>query len=75
MGTSQPTSHMKTPKNHGAPWSAQEIKQLKQEAQGNMPTRVMGLKHGRTPQAIQAKASQEGISLRPNNQSPYGTGK
>lgn len=49
------------------------MKQLKQEAAGNTPTRVMGLKHKRTEAAIRAKAQVEGISLKPTNQSPYGT--
>jgi len=31
----------------------------------------MGLKLERTPEAVQSKASQEGISLKPTNQSPY----
>jgi hypothetical protein len=31
----------------------------------------MGLKLGRTPEAVQQKASQEGVSLKPTNQRPY----
>jgi hypothetical protein len=61
----------KKPENHGTGWSASEVKQLKQLAKENTPTRVMGLKLGRTPGAVQQKASQEGISLKPTNQSPY----
>jgi len=37
----------------------------------NTPTRVIGLKLGRTPDSIYTKASQENISLKPTNQSPY----
>lgn len=59
------------PKNHGQPWSKDDVKQLKQLAKENTPTRVMGLKLKRTPDAIYAKAAQEGISLKPVNQSPY----
>lgn len=33
--------------------------------------RVAGLKLGRTPGAVQAKASEQGISLKPTSQSPY----
>ena len=36
----------------------------------NTPTRVIGIKMGRTPAALYKKASQEGISLKPTNQSP-----
>lgn len=62
---------MKTPKNHGKEWKPAEVKQLKALAVGNTPTRVIGLKLQRTPAAIQGKASSEGISLKPTNQSPY----
>lgn len=65
----------KTPKNHGKPWTPSEVKQLKQEAKENTPTRVLGLHLGRTPEAVQAKASEIGVSLKPTNQSPYGTKK
>jgi len=46
----------KTPSNHGKSWSKGEVKQLKELAKGNTPTRVMGLKLGRTPGAVQNKA-------------------
>jgi hypothetical protein len=58
-------------KNNGQPWSASQVQQLKTLAAGNTPTRVIGLKMGRTPGAVQSKASSEGISLKPTNQSPY----
>ena len=61
----------KVPANHGKHWSTGEISQLKQLAKENTPTRVIGLKVGRTPDAVQQKASQENISLKPTNQSPY----
>jgi hypothetical protein len=63
----------KQPVNHRKSWSGSEIKQLKQLARGNTPTRVVALKLKRTPAAIAQKASIEGISLKPTNQSPYGT--
>lgn len=63
----------KSTRNTGTPWTAAQVKQLAQEAAGNTPTRVIGLHLGRTEAAIYAKASQEGISLSPTNQSPYGT--
>jgi hypothetical protein len=61
----------KQPKNHGKPWTPKDVKQLKQLAKENTPTRVMGLKLKRTPDAVQAKASEIGQSLKPTNQSPY----
>ena len=62
----------KPPKNHGKPWTPTDVKQLEKLADGNTPTRVIGLKLGRTEDSIYAKASDEGISLGPTNQSPYG---
>jgi hypothetical protein len=46
----------KSTRNTGKSWTAAEVKQLRQEAKGNTPTRVMGLKHGRTEAAIRGKA-------------------
>ena len=65
----------KTPANHGKSWTASEDRQLQQLASGNTPTRVMGLKLGRTPSAVQSHAADLGVSLKPTNQSPYGTQK
>ncbi len=65
----------KSPPNHGKSWTKTEVQQLRKEVKQNTPTRVIGLKHGRTEDAIYAKASDEGISLKPTNQSPYGTKK
>lgn len=61
------------PKNNGQSWTNSEVQRLQKEAAGNTPTRVIALHLGRTAGAIQAKASREGISLSPTNQSPYGT--
>lgn len=63
----------KTPPNAGKPWTPSAVKQLKDLAAGNTPTPVIGIKLGRTPEAVQQKASQEGVSLKPVNQSPYGS--
>lgn len=60
-----------TAKNNGKPWSPAQVQQLKTLAEGNTPTRVIGLKMGRTPTAVQSKASAEGVTLKPTNQSPY----
>jgi hypothetical protein len=61
----------KSEKNSGKPWTAQDVKTLEKRAQQNTPTRVIGLKLGRTEDAVRNKASQEDVSLRPWNQSPY----
>jgi hypothetical protein len=61
----------KTPSNNGKPWKPAEVKQLRQLARENTPTRVAALKLERTPGAVQSKASSENISLKPTNQSPY----
>ena len=61
----------KRPSNQGKPWTPPQVKQLQQLAQQNTPTRVIGLKLGRTPAAVQTKASVERISLKPTNQAPY----
>lgn len=62
-------------KNSGKDWAPREVSQLKSLAKQNTPTRVIGLKLGRTPDAVATKASQENISLRPTNQSPYNRSK
>ncbi|MEA2998614.1 MAG: hypothetical protein QOK17_447 [Sphingomonadales bacterium] len=65
----------KSPKNHGASWTPAQVRQLREEVKQNTPTRVLGLHLGRTPSAVQAKASELGVSLKPTNQRPYGTQK
>lgn len=61
----------KQPPNHGKPWGSSDVKQLKELAAGNTPTRVIGLKLGRTEGAIYGAAAEKGVSLKPTNQSPY----
>jgi hypothetical protein len=65
----------KAPSNHGKAWTPPQVKELKTLAKQNTPTRVIGLKLGRTEVAVQSKASEQNISLKPPNQSPYGTQK
>ncbi len=65
----------KPPQNSGRAWTPTEVKSLQKLAAGNTPTRVAGLKLGRSEASVYSKASQEGISLKPTNQSPYGTKK
>ena len=61
----------KTPSNHGKQWKPDDLAQLLRLANQNTPTRVMGIKLGRTPESVYQKASEENISLKPTNQSPY----
>lgn len=55
----------------GTRWTDAELARLKTLAKGNTPTRVIALKLQRTAAAVQSKASDEGVSLKPVNQSPY----
>jgi len=61
----------KAPPNHGKAWTADQEKALRQLAKENTPTRVMGLKLGRTEDSVRAKAHELGQSLKPVNQAPY----
>jgi hypothetical protein len=64
-------AHPKYKRNNTKDWSDQDVAQLKSLARGNTPTRVIGLKLGRTEHSVRGKAQREGISLRPTNRSPY----
>jgi hypothetical protein len=61
----------KTPKNSGKPWTPNDLSELKKLAKGNTPTRIIALNLGRTPKAVESKAADNKISLKPTNQSPY----
>ena len=65
----------KKPANAGKPWTPADVKKLEELAAGNTPTRVIGIKLQRTEDGVRSKAQQEGISLDPPNQRPYGTQK
>ena len=58
-------------RNSGKQWTQADERQLRNLARENTPTRVIGLKLGRTEDAVRNKASERGVSLRPTNQSPY----
>jgi predicted RNA-binding protein with PUA-like domain len=62
----------KSTRNTGTRWTQAQVATLRQLARHNTPTRVIGLKLGRTATAVQSQASAKGISLKPTNQSPYG---
>jgi hypothetical protein len=42
----------KQPENHGKPWTPQQEAKLEKLIDGNTPTRVIGIKLGRTEAAI-----------------------
>jgi hypothetical protein len=60
----------KSTRNRGSRWSGTDEKKLAALAGRNTPTRVIGLKLGRTEAAVRSKAGQFGVSLKPTNQSP-----
>jgi hypothetical protein len=65
----------KSTRNSGRRWTPSHSRQLRSLAKGNTPTRVIGLKLGRTAAAVQSKATELHVSLKPTNQSPYGSKK
>lgn len=62
----------KSNRNSGKTWSTQDVRQLRKLAAENTPTRVIGLKLGRPEAGVYSKASEQGITLKPTNQRPYG---
>jgi hypothetical protein len=63
--------NMPKPERSGKQWTKQEVQKLEDLAKHNTPTRVIAIKIKRTPEAVASKASDENISLKPTNQSPY----
>jgi len=64
-------SKTKPQNNKGQEWTSSDIKKIRDLSEKNTPTRLIALELGRTPSAVQTKASNEHISLKPTNQSPY----
>ena len=58
-------------RNSGKEWTSADSRELIKLAGDNTPTRVIGLKLGRTEAAVRTQASAEKVSLKPTNQSPY----
>jgi hypothetical protein len=58
-------------RNSGKEWTNADHRELSKLAHENTPTRVIGLKLGRTEAAVRTRASSEGVSLKPTNQKPY----
>ena len=63
----------KKPANARKPWTPAAKAELKSLAKGNTPTRVIALKTGRSEASVRSQAAKQGTSLKPTNQSPYGT--
>ena len=61
----------KSTRNSGTHWSRGDRTALRELARQNTPTRVIGLKLGRTEAAVRSKATELRVSLKPTNQSPY----
>ncbi|MDM8007398.1 MAG: hypothetical protein QUV05_14760 [Phycisphaerae bacterium] len=61
----------KRPENENKHWTPQDIRQLERLADQNTPTRLIAYKLGRSEDSVRSKASEEDISLKPTNQSPY----
>ena len=61
----------KSTRNSGKSWTSGDKSTLRKLARENTPTRVIGLKLGRTEDAVRSKASELDVSLKPTNQSPY----
>lgn len=62
-------------RNSGKSWTKSDVSQLRSLARENTPTRVIGLKLGRTEGSVRTKASESNVSLKPTNQRPYGSKK
>ncbi|MEK7376936.1 MAG: hypothetical protein AABZ57_07245 [Candidatus Margulisiibacteriota bacterium] len=52
-------------RNSGKEWKANEVSKLRSLAKENTPTRVIGLKLGRTEDSVYSKASEKSISKKP----------
>lgn len=61
----------KSTRNSGTHWSRRDKTALRELARQSAPTRVIGLKLGRTVAAVRSKATELGVPLKPTNQSPY----
>lgn len=57
--------------NRNKAWTDVAVRYLENLANRNTPTGLIADALGRTKNAIRSKASEENISLRPTNKSPY----
>lgn len=63
-------SEWQSHKNSGKPVTPAVVKQVRDLAKGNTPTRVIGGLIGRTEGSVRSIAAENHISLKPTNQSP-----
>ena len=59
------------PDHKGEQWTDAQVDRLENFADRNTPTGLIADALGRTEDAIRSKASEENISLKPTNKSPY----
>jgi hypothetical protein len=64
----------KKPEKAGKPWTKGDVEHLKKEIGHNTPTPLIAHHLQRTESAIRGKVQDLGLSLKPTNKSPYGTG-
>lgn len=62
---------VKKPAKAGQTWGKGDIAKLTSLAGGNTPTGLIAYKLQRSEDAVRKKASDEGVSLKPTNKSPY----
>jgi len=60
----------KCTRNTGREWTGKDVRELRELAKENTPTRVSGVKLGRTVESVRSKTGSKSISLKPTNQSP-----
>lgn len=59
------------PDHKGEQWTESQVERLENLAERNTPTPLIADALGRTEEAIRSKASEENVSLKPINKSPY----
>ncbi len=66
-------THRKGPKpaRENSRWTDRDVQRLDRLAEKNTPTPLIADSLGRSEDAIRSKASNESISLKPTNKSPY----
>lgn len=62
---------VKKPAKAGQTWAKEDVTKLKSLTKGNTPTGLIAYKLERSEDAVRKKASEESISLKPTNKSPY----
>jgi hypothetical protein len=65
-------SESQSTKHAGEPWSDSGVRELRDLVDRNTPTRLIGLKLGRTEDAVRDKARELKLSRAPANRPPYG---